>query len=285
MKRREMLHALGGVVLGGTALGLERLGGAPRPETPTAPDRLERIGVQLYTVRRAMAEDVEGTLARVGQVGYREVEFAGYFDRSPREVRAALEAAGLAAPAAHVLLPEASDAWERTLEAATAIGHQALIVPWIPEGRRRTLDDYRAVAESLNRAGDKARSAGFRFAYHNHDFEFASLEGRVPFDVLLEATDPELVAFELDLFWIIKGGYRPLEYFARYPGRFEFVHVKDMTADGTMVDVGRGTIDFAAIFAKGKEAGIRHYFVEHDEPSDPFESIGTSYQYLRGLEF
>jgi len=232
-----------------------------------------------------MAEDVDGTLARVASVGYREVEFAGYFERSPREVRSALDAAGLEAPAAHVLLTEESDAWERTIEAATTIGHQALIVPWIPENRRRTLDDYRAVAESLNRAGEKVRSAGLRFAYHNHDFEFASVEGRVPYDVLLEATDPELVAFELDLFWITKGGYRPLDYFARYPGRFEFVHVKDMAADGTMVEVGRGTIDFAAIFAKGADAGIRHYFVEHDEPSDPFESIGTSYEYLRGLEF
>jgi len=284
MKRREVLRALGGAVLGGATLGLDRLAGAVRSEAPL-PDRLDRIGIQLYTVRGAMAKDVEGTLARVAEVGYREVEFAGYFGRSPRAVRAALDAVGLEAPAVHVPLTEVRGAWEQTLEAATVIGHRALIVPWLPEEERRGLDDYRTLADQLNRAGEKARSAGFRFGYHNHDFEFATIEGRVPYDLLLESTDPEFVSFEMDLFWITKGGYRPLDYFARYPGRFGFVHVKDMTADGTMVDVGSGTIDFAAIFAKRKNAGIGHYFVEHDEPGDPFKSIRNSYEYLRGLEF
>ena len=285
MKRREVVRTIGSAMLGAATVGLERLAGAVRPAGLSRSDRLERIGVQLYTVRQAMQQDVDQTLARVAEIGYREVEFAGYFNRSPREVRAALEAVGLDAPASHVLLAEGDGAWDKTLEAATLVGHDMLIVAWIPETRRRTLDDYRAVADSLNRAGEKARSAGIQFGYHNHDFEFALLEGRVPYDVLLESTDPALVAFEMDLFWITKGGYRPLDYFARYPGRFKLVHVKDMSADGEMVDAGRGRIDFPTIFAKGSQAGIRHYFVEHDEPTDPFESIRTSYEYLRGLEF
>jgi len=235
-------------------------------------------------VRTRMPDDLEGTLARVAEIGYREVEFAGYFGRSPQAVRTALQNAGLEAPAAHVPLNELRDDWDKTLEAATVIGHQALILPWVPE-QRRTLADYRAIAGLLNQAGEKARAAGIRIGYHNHDFEFASVEGHLPYDVLLEGTDPALVSFEMDLFWITKGGYRPLDYFARHPGRFEFVHVKDMAADGAMVDVGRGTIDFPAIFAKSKEAGIRHYFVEHDEPADPLASIKTSYDYLHQLEF
>jgi sugar phosphate isomerase/epimerase len=111
------------------------------------------------------------------------------------------------------------------------------------------------------------------------------LSGQLPYDILLAASDPDLVKIELDLFWIVKGGGDPLAYFAKYPGRFPLVHVKDMSADGRMVDVGRGRIPFARIFAQRKAAGIRHFFVEHDEPADPFASITASYAYLRGLRF
>lgn len=255
---------------------------AGRPWPPAAAG-LEPIGIQLYTLRRLMQQDVERTLATVAEIGYREVEFAGYFDHPPGRIRALLGAHGLRAPAAHVGFPELDDGWDRILDTAAEIGHRYVVTPWIPEAQRTT-DGYQRAAELFNRAGAAAAARGLTFAYHNHDFEFVPLRDQLPFDILLDETDPSLVPFEMDLFWITKGGYDPLDYFARYPGRFPLVHVKDMRADGAMVDVGQGRIDFTRIFARAEQAGIRHYFVEHDNPTDPLESARRSHVYLRGLE-
>lgn len=244
---------------------------------------LDRIGVQLYTVRTEMAKNVERTLERVAAIGYREVEFAGYFDRTPAQIRAALDAVGLRAPATHVPWESVQSGWDAVLDVAARTGHETVIVAWLPPEQRRTLDDYRRWADALNRAAVAAKAANLRFAYHNHDFEFAPIDGRLPYDVLLEGTDPTLVQLELDLFWITKAGQDPQRYLGRWPGRFPLVHVKDMDAAGRMVAVGEGQIDFAAIFRLAK-GGIEHYFVEHDEPADPFASIQTSYTYLRKLQ-
>lgn len=247
--------------------------------------RLGRIGLQLYTVRHALEKDFEGTIARVAATGYKEVELAGYFGRAPRDLRALLDHHGLSAPSAHVSL--APDQWRAALEAAPIVGHRYLVIAWIPPEERRTLDDYKRAAERLTHAAADAHAAGLRLAYHNHDFEFQPLEGQLPYDVLLAGTDPTLVQLEMDLYWTVKGGQDPLAYFARWPGRFPMVHVKDggPAPERRIVDVGSGTIDFRRIFAHADQAGIRHYFVEHDEPSDPFASIRASYGYLKRLEF
>lgn len=250
---------------------------------------LERIGLQLYTVRAAMAKDFDGTLARVAAIGYREVEFAGYFDHSPADVRAALDRHGLSAPSAHIGTAAAlTRDWARTREAAKVAGHKYLVVAGLAEGERRTLDDYRRVADLFNTAGDSARRMGMRLAYHNHDFEFAPMARKLPYDILLERTDPALVAMEMDLFWVTRAGQNPLAWFERYPGRFEMVHVKDMdgSPERQMVDVGRGTIDFSRIFANRARAGIRHYFAEHDDPQPPaLASAKASCDSLARLKF
>ena len=256
----------------------------------TTPRKLERIGVQLYTVRSQMGPDrgprsVEETLQGVAQIGYREVQFAGYFGRTPRQIRSALDAAGLGAPGAHVPLSALREDWDESLEAARVMGHRYLLVAWIPGEERQTLDGYRRIAELFNSAAEQARAAGVLFAYHNHDYEFARLEGRVPYDVLLAEASQELVKMEMDLFWITRGSGDPFAYFRAYPGRFHSVHVKDMDRRDGMVEVGRGTIDFARIFAQQEQAGIRHYYVEHDSPERPMDSIRESYEYLRRLEF
>ena len=252
-----------------------------------AATRLTRIGVQLYTVRDLLQRDFEGTLARLAAIGFREVEFAGYHGRSPQAVRAALDTAGLDAPSGHVPIEAARNNWPRVLEAAHVARHQYLVVAWLPEEERGTLDGYRAAADLFNRAGEQARAAGIRFAYHNHDFEFARKEGRIPYDVLLERCDPRYVAFEMDLYWITKGGQDAFVYFARWPGRFPMVHAKDSAGPPAhrMVDVGAGIIPWHAIFARREQAGIRHCFVEHDQPPDPLASVRASYAYLRQLEF
>ncbi len=250
--------------------------------------KVDRVGIQLYTVRDDMERDFEGTLASIAGIGYKEVEFAGYFGRSPAAVRTLLDRLGLSAPSAHGPLSMLSNDWDKTIENAKIMGHEYLIVAGIPERDRPTLDDYRKLGDRFNSAGEVARKAGVRLGYHNHEFEFAKLEGNLPYDVLLERTDPALVAMQLDLFWIMKGGQSPLEYFERHRGRFELVHVKDMgpAPEQRMVDVGQGEIDWARIFAKRDNAGIRHFVVEHDDPKpSPLASAKTSYDYLAQLRF
>lgn len=252
------------------------------------PARLTTIGVQLYTVRRELEKDFDGTLARIAALGYREVEFAGYFNHPPEEVRAALARHGLTSPAAHVQLADLRGNLQAMIEAARRIGHEYLLLAWTPPEERKTLDGYRRLADLCNRAGEQTKKAGVQFAYHNHDFEFASLEGRVPYDLLLERMDAGLVKLELDLYWAAKGGASPVGYFKKYPGRFHLLHVKDMDATPKhyFTEVGRGVIDFKTIFAHSGAAGVRHYFVEQDEtPGSPFDSLKVSIDYLRRLEF
>jgi len=248
--------------------------------------RLEKIGIQLYTVRDQMKADFEGTLARVAEIGYKEVEFAGYFNHAPADVKAILDRHGLSTPSTHIPF-ESDDQWKAALDAAKTIGHEYIVMPWIPAERRKTLDDWKTFAQVFNHAGQAARDAGIQFAYHNHDFEFPKMEGQVPYDVLLQNTDPKLVQLEIDLYWITKGGQDPLAYFARWPGRVPLVHVKDSAGapDNKIVDVGQGKIDWKRIFAKREQAGIKHFFVEHDQPPQPFDDIAASYKYLSQLEF
>ena len=287
MNRRDFLAGTA------CALGLPSFTSSLAPKLPSSLassslTKLGAIGIELYTVRRELARDPEGTLARVAEIGYREVEFAGYPPGSPREIRRMLERHQLRAPASHVSLQALRTDWDRTLEQAATIGQRYVVVAFVGVNERKTLEDWRRLAGEFNRAGEAARKSGLRFCYHNHDVEFPLLDGEVPYDMLLAETDPSLVGFEIDLYWIVKGGKDPLDYFARWPGRFPLVHVKDMdaTARKFFADLGTGTIDFRRIFHRAKQAGIKHYFYEQDEtPGSPFESARVSYQYLRSLTF
>lgn len=246
--------------------------------------RLQPVGLQLYTVRDLMKADFDGTLAAVAGLGYREVEFAGLFGHPPGQVKTALKAAGLSAPSAHVPLPATDAEWSGTIDTAAEIGFKYLVVPSIPAEDRTTLADWQRLAKRFNVLGEATRKRGIQFAYHNHEYEFIMTGGRLPYDVLLEGSNRELVQFEMDLFWIRRGGQDPLAYFRKWKGRFPMVHVKDMTRDGRMVDVGAGIIDWKSIYAARKEAGIRHWFVEHDEPRDPMASLAASYRYMSELK-
>lgn len=274
--RREFIALMGGLAVG--------VGGCDRE--PASGRRLVgRLGAQLYTVRSAMARDFEGTLARVREIGYADVEFAGYFGRSPRQVRDVLNRVGLAAPAAHVELAAVEDDWPRTLDAAAVLGHEYLVLAWFDPERRRTGDDWRRLASALRRAGAEARAAGLRLAYHNHDYEFAPVDGLIPLQLLLDGTDPADLAFELDVYWATKAGEDPLDWIARGAGRVELLHLKDSAGppDHVMMDVGAGAVDWSRTIAAARASGARHLFVEHDEPDDPLRSLRASYDYLRRL--
>jgi sugar phosphate isomerase/epimerase len=245
--------------------------------------RVERIGLQLYTVRGPLADDVPGTLAAVAAAGYTEVETAGYADLEPAAFAEALKQAGLAAPSAHVPLKRIESEPAPLLEEAARLGHRYLVLPFLMPWQRLSLDAYRGVADTLNAFGAQCAAAGIRLAYHNHDFEFEPIDGQRPYDLLLERCDPALVCFELDLYWASKAGADPAAYLRATPQRFRLCHVKDMDTDGEMTEVGKGTIDFAALFAAG--TGLEHYFVEHDKPDDPLASIRHSIATLRTLRY
>jgi sugar phosphate isomerase/epimerase len=247
--------------------------------------KIDKIGVQLYTVRDAMKEDFDGTLAKVADAGYREVEFAGYFGHSPKDVKASLDRVGLASPSAHFDNSFLGDKWSGVLESAKIIGQQYVVCSFIDEKTRAEPGVWPRMVDMFHRAGEQAHKAGLQFAYHNHSFEFPPVDGKVPYDILL-STDPSLVKMEMDLYWIANAGADPLAYFNRYPGRFPMVHVKGRAKSGEITEVkADNAIDWKAIFAQSEKAGIQHYFVEQDKSNAPFDSIRTSFTYLHQLQF
>jgi len=244
--------------------------------------------LQLYTVRKELEKNFAGTLEEVAALGFREVEFAGYFKYTPQEVKSILDRYQLSAPSAHISTDALRGNLQEAIEAAQIIGHEYLVCGYVPAEERRSLDDYKRFVDLLNGAGERMKRVGIQFGYHNHDFEFASIESRLPYDLILAGTDPQMVKMEMDLYWITKAGQDPLKYFSAYPGRFPLVHVKDMdnTPRHFFTEVGQGTIDFKKIFAAAQKAGVKHYFVEQDEtPVSPFSSIKLSMDYLKRLEF
>jgi sugar phosphate isomerase/epimerase len=284
MNRRTFLKASAGLTAGGFFV--MRPGYAREQEKAQSPagKSLEKIGLQLYTVRELMKKDFAGMLEKVAATGYHEVEFAGYFDHKPEDVRKLLDRLGLKAPASHIQLGDFRNKLEATIDTAKIIGHHYLVCPWLSP-LERSLEQYNAHAAFFNKVGEACQKAGLQFAYHNHDFEFEVKDGKLPYEVLLAETDPKLVQMEVDLFWIRKGGQDALAYFEKHPGRFPLCHVKDMDEKEKMTDVGKGRIDFGKIFAQAPQAGLKHFFVEHDNPEDPLASIAASYQHLKNLKF
>ena len=291
MDRRRFIWT-GALALGGLAAAGCESDSAPAPGAGTAADTeaadggvtMEQVGVQLYTLRDLLQEDTDGTLAQVAQAGYSNVETAGTYGHDAGAFREMLDRHGLAAPAGHYGLDTLrGENRARTIETARTLGHTYVVTPWIDEAERMSLDDYRRVAAEFNEIGRAVQEAGMQYAYHNHDFEFETMDGGVGYDVLLAETDPDVVDMELDLFWIVEGGYDPLAYFEQHPGRFPLWHVKDRTTDGEMVNVGAGAIDFAEIFAHAEQSGLEFAIVEHDRPEDPLASIRTSYDHVAEL--
>jgi sugar phosphate isomerase/epimerase len=261
--------------------------------------KIDKVGLQLYTVRDLMKADFDATIARVAQIGYKEVEFAGYFGRTGQQVRAACEKNGLTPISTHIQYDELDDKFPSVIETSKTIGLSYIVCPFISEELRKSPDIWKQAAAKFNRCGELSKKAGLQFAYHNHWFEFLPVNGKLPYDELLRLCDANLVKMEMDLCWITAAGGDPLKYFNLYPGRFPLVHVKDLktlpkvtTGGGQnfgdtvdLTSVGSGLVDWKRIFAQSDKAGIRHYIVEHDKPSDPFDSITKSYDYLNKLRW
>ncbi len=288
--RRQVLGLLAAGI-GGGALLPSLAGAAKRSAHSTAHAnaypgaRLDRIGLQLYTVRAALTKDIEGTIAAVAKAGISEVEFFNPFGKDGAWWREVLTRHGLTAPAAHEGLPRTDDAWGPVFERAQAIGHKLVIVPSSSMEYRGSRANWQRLAARLNTAGEMARAAGLEFGYHNHDYEFAAVDGTTGYDVLTSETDASLVKLELDLYWAVKAGQDPMALMNRFAGRVVAVHVKDAgpPPERVMLDVGKGTIDFKSLIATGRRQGLRHWFIEHDNPTDPIASITASAAALKAL--
>ena len=218
------------------------------------------IGLQLYTVREAMQKDPAGTLARLAQLGYNSVEGATYtgsqkfYGMTPTAFAALLKKNGLIMPSSHYRLGEEQEkglpvqgtmlhGWDQAVDDAAQVGVKYMVCAYLSEAERGGLDHYKYVADQLNKAGERAKKAGIQLCYHNHDFEFAPQDGgKLPYDLLLSATDKELVKMELDLYWATKAGKDPVALFKQHPGRFPLWHVKDMdkTPKQNFTEVGSG---------------------------------------------
>jgi sugar phosphate isomerase/epimerase len=257
-----------------------------------------KIGLQLYSLRDIIVQDPKSVLKKVAGFGYKELEAYSYndgkiFGMKYKEFTDYVKSLGMRVTSGHHLLGKSENTkmmkgtvmneWERAVSDAKESGQEFMVVAFLtPEER----NDYKGVCEALNKAGELCNKYGIRLNYHNHEFEFEQFEGQVAYDLMLKQLDPKLVGMEMDLYWMHVANQKPLDYFAKYPGRFEQWHVKDMdkTNPKQQVDVGTGRIDFKAIFAKAKQSGLKHFYIEQEAyPISSIDSIEKSIGNLKKI--
>jgi sugar phosphate isomerase/epimerase len=265
------------------------------------------LGLQLYSVRELLPTDYAGTLKQIGVLGYQEVEAAGFFGHTDKEVKQAMDQAGLRCVSAHYPLAQLMPNQAEITQFGIDLGLEYIICasPLLKDASRMkpggaraiaelmTLDDWRWNAEQLNRIGERVNSAGIRFGYHNHTGEFREFDGVVAYDELMRLTDQEKVTMELDCGWVTIGGKNPVDYLNRYPTRISMLHVKDFNLRGwtpgnaapPSTEMGRGTIDYRPIFEAAKKARIKHAFVEQEEfDFPPMEALKIDADFMRAFK-
>ena len=239
----------------------------------------------------------KAVLAQVAAAGYKEVEMFGlsadtkFFGLTVPEFAEALKVNKLTSPSGHYM-PEkfmydngSDDEVKRLCDVGHMLGHEYIVIPYLPEERRKTIEQYKVLSYRMNSAGMICKAAGLQLAYHNHDFEFADHDGQKGYDIILKSTDPSLVKMESDLYWMVRAGYDPIELFKANPGRFPMWHVKDMDKmDRTKnTEVGNGSIDFKNIFKNVSLAGAKHFYMEQENNYQPdiVGSMTESSKYMR----
>ena len=265
--------------------------------TSTLMNNQKPLAIQLYTIRDAISLDLEKSLERLAELGFRQLEIYGYngtfYGKDRKDFLNILKNTGLEVVSSHhttgildndkgTLLKD----WDQSVEDLHFIGSKYMVCSYLfPE--ERTVEHYKKLPELLDRCAAITAGAKIDFAYHNHDFEFEKLESKTIYDFILDNTDPNFVKMELDLYWIAKAGIDPVTYFDRYPGRFPLWHVKDMEAQSRdFTEIGNGTIDFKSIFEAKEKAGLKYWFLEQDSSrKDIFESITISRDYINKHKF
>jgi len=250
---------------------------------------LERVGLELYSVRHEMMKDPDKTLAAVRAAGYSDVELLWSFQnfgRTTEQVIAALQKEGLRAPSAHMSPEDILIGWERRLEIAKKIGHQYLIVPSFSGETSQSLDDWREWADHFNTAGAAARKAGIWLAFHNEPDHMKLIDGKVPYDVFVERLDPAAVRLQLDVGNMVMGGGDPMQYLTRWKDRYWSFHLKDVVPDKSSdTDLGKGIFDFKKFLGAVPDLSQKPCYVEQEGPSDELVAARNNYSFLHGLEF
>ncbi|MFM7327373.1 MAG: sugar phosphate isomerase/epimerase family protein [Bacteroidota bacterium] len=283
-------------------------------------------GIQLFTIPKWCSDDFTGTLRKLSDLGYRELELFGpypFSDQSTKdswkglaeqmsipntgfygmevpELKKLLSDLGLTVPSVHLDLATMRNGMHPAMEQFATLGARYAAIPALMGQPISTLDDFKRFAEEFNGFGKQMKEHGITFVYHNHGYEHAPKDGRIPMDVLIEETDPELVKFELDIFWMQAAGADPVAYLKKYPGRFRLMHVKDAaepvrfsgdgsTADqwmaifGKMADPGTGVFDIKGMIAAGVESGVEHFYLEHDLTRNPETTLTNSINYFKTI--
>lgn len=280
MNRRRFLSTAAGI----SAAGLAGMSGISTGYAASG-GNIKNIGIQLYTIRKMMAENMEASLARVAEVGYKEVEFFDYYGRKASDVKGMLNQNGLVSPSIHVDLAELyGDELKKLIDYSSELDQKYITLAWFQEADRQTLDQFKSYVDLFHHVGGECKKAGITFAYHNHEFEFQPIDGVEPYDLFLENVPTDLLTMEMDLYWITSAGRNPLEYFKKHPGRFHMCHIKDRSAAGEMVDVGDGILDFNKFLSKASDAGFEHFFAEHDQPADEEKMMVTSYNSMKNFK-
>ncbi len=257
------------------------------------------VGLQLYTIRDAISADLQGSLKKVSDLGYKNVELAGYsggkfYGLAPKEFKKMVNDLDMDIISSHTIVEAAGitlDNAKLMADSHAEVGVKYCVQPWVNE-EDRNIETYKRMIAEWNKVGSIMKDAGIQFAYHNHNFEFANLDGVVPYyDLFMKEMDADLITMEIDLYWVSKAGQDPVEMFKKYPGRFQLFHLKDMKTKqepyftvekDDICSVGEGVIDFKRALAAKETAGMKYMFVEDDNQGNgkPFEGIGTSIKNL-----
>jgi len=265
----------------------------------TEKEPLGDFGLQLYTLRDDFPKDPKGILKQVADMGYKQVEGYGweaekFWGIDTKELKSYLDSLGLTMVSSH---SEINENFEKKAEAAARTGMKYLICPWLGlddavTKKKRTIDDFKRIAEDFNKKGEICKNNGLRFAYHNHDYSFKELEGQLPQTVMMDNTDPALVDFEMDIYWVVTGGQDPEAWMKKYKDRFRLCHVKDRTRTPVedngknSIDLGAGSIDYATILKTAKENGMQYYIVEQEfyPNGSPLEAARADASYMKDLK-
>jgi len=250
---------------------------------PERAPKLKQVGVQLYSVRKEIMTDATGTLKKLGQIGYQEIESAqsekgNYYGLEPKQIKKILKDQGMTLRSGHTHIDKN---WQKSIDEAAEAGQEYIICSVLPSPGQ-TVGNYKQSAAMFNQAGEQCKKSGIKFGYHNHESEYETVEGQVLYDVLLDNTNPQLVHMEMDLGWVIAAGKDPLAYFSKYPGRFPLWHLKDMSkSEKKSVEFGKGAVDIIGLMKKAKEAGMKYYFIEQEEYAvSAFDSLEYDYNWL-----
>ncbi|MCK5337627.1 MAG: TIM barrel protein [Bacteroidales bacterium] len=278
MKRRTFIRTTSAGMIAGMLM--------PKGILANSMPAKHNIGLQLYSLRNEIKDDLPGSLEKISNIGYKNLEAAGYQDgkfygMNPAAFKSLVEDYGMKLTSSHVTFEK--DEISTVLQAHREAGVKYMVWPWLSNEQRKSLDSYKIVIEKFNTIGELCNQNGLLFGYHNHAFEFTPIEGVIPYDLMLESTDPGFVFMQIDLYWAVYAGIDPIAYFEKYPGRFKLWHVKDMLAGELkeMTEVGTGVIDYKKIFESASLSGMKEFFVEQDViRGDGFESVKKSFDYM-----